>query len=953
MTRRAFNPVATILGDAACAGGPWALLGLVPGPVTDQQVVEALERRLQQIERHPLGGVPEADDVRLALHAAAAQILNPQVRASLLSGGGVPEPIRPDRTADAAAMEVAPFLHIIARHGGVNDRSLRQMLVVAAASGRSPAALISQIRDMLVTWSHGRRVRPALRTGRPHAEKPAAPATTAASPAADEPTFGDVDPGVRALKMIVVTAFAIIAAASVVTIGVLMLLNTPQATDKWIPDPPPVADTSRPGELFPSANEPPPAPPPSPASDEPPAEAQADDPIKMVRAIAHAASNVATAPESSLEEFGAAARGLTTRWDRLAPDQLGLAQDSIVEFLYRSPTPEIGESALDSVTAIPSPQEWTPERVLAEVWRAGILSRLGRERDLSSGLRAKIDERYPAGSVAVTTDAGTFVRGGLARLASMPAEMVATPPGVVAAPPSPALAKVRTAAWAAWKRAASRLSGSDEAGYDRMVVQALETVLTDGPEPAVDHGLGEVIRELVLSASWRKDSLARRWLIASFSSPDLSAADLDAVTRTLVQKSGSEGVKSDMVLGASSDEKTRLELREKYAGAWGLSDPARRDELVAAWREQADLASQPLQIDPSQDPHHAGALAAALTKARLSHAAAMMWAGLINEPAALIKDPGEVSNRLMAQAAASTPPRRIDEGGTDGAWAVQYLAAEHRVPERLKLLTELTRSNRPLGQVDAEIIVAEAVRGSPEVVRNAARDAVDLWSSSPAVLYAMLEESYRMPKTRTNAETITLLTMARLPTLKDPGWYAGVRRALVERLLHVLTTAGPQRTIDFLADELGATCAGRARPADAAADPIDQSASVASRRSVEREYPAVAIEDLLVHWRKTAEPLLPTGREPLTTEAIERRLNSRLALATGPIQHFAARHLAVAELMAYVVAIEQPGRATEVAIILDKLAGDRRTAGHILDQINAAELAMLRLWQIRLEGGLS
>ncbi len=946
--RRNVNPVAMILGETAAAGGPFALLGLAPGAVTQAEVARALELRLQHVNRHPLGGIPEADDVRLALHAAAAQVLNPEVRASLLDLNRSSPPAAAPTVTDPAH---DPMMQAIAMHGGINDRSIRQMMLLTAAGHQGRGALAAQIQERLA----GAHRTPSAPAHSPAPRTPTSrPVPTATldpfSPAAREAmSRDDQDPGVRALKMIVISALAVIAAAAVVLVGVLLLLNKPKPGAPWIPEPAPTSQTQGGKELFPASKDVPPPPSKNDGTQAAPPQ-EIDDPVAIARVLASAATDVVAKPEESLTRFVEAIKGLSIRWQRLASDQLGASQDSIVEFLYRSPTPEIAEAALNAVANDRyDASAWTQERVRAQVWRAGMLARLARERDLPAGVRTLVD-RASAGSSGPSEEPGTFARGAMAMLSTLPGEMISGTAGAArTAPPSPAQVKEIVAAWTAWREACRLVVGSDDAGFDRLLLTGLETILVDGPEPAADYGLGDVIKDIVLGLSWRKDAPARSWLIASFSSTQLTSADLELVTRTLASSSSASGVDGKMVLASNSDEKARIELRDAYATAWGMGDPARRDEMLVQWREQVAAAEQPTSIT-RQDEHHVAALGRALTKARLNLAATMIWAGLVEEPAAIIKDPAAAAAGLVTQAQNAATPGRIDDGGTDGSWAVKYLAAEQRVPERLKLLSELLHSNRALGQVDAAVVVSEAVRGTPESVRSAARDAMDPWASTPAVLYALLQESYRIPKTRINAEIVASITLARLPGLRDPNWYAGVRRALVDKLLQALAARGPEKAIDQLAEELAATCEGRAKPSGTAltsAPPTGSARKASAPPTAEQ-----SITDLMGQWKRTAEPMLPTGREPFTLDQVSRRLSARLALAVGPVQEFAARHLCVAEMMAYVVSIEQPSHSTEVKTVMDELARQRREAIHVLDQIDAAELAMMRLWRIRLEGGV-
>ena len=92
------RPIARFLGEQEAGGGPFAVLGLNPAACTDALVLSALDRQIERIDHHPECDTPEADEVRLALHAAAAQLLDPVVRRHLVAkwtGQSAPAPPPP------------------------------------------------------------------------------------------------------------------------------------------------------------------------------------------------------------------------------------------------------------------------------------------------------------------------------------------------------------------------------------------------------------------------------------------------------------------------------------------------------------------------------------------------------------------------------------------------------------------------------------------------------------------------------------------------------------------------------------------------------------------------------------------------------------------------------------------------------------------------------------------
>lgn len=154
MTAQRLSPVERCFGPAAASGGPFELLGLPLEPVDERVVHEALRRRLARLAASPYGATPEADEVRLALHAAAAQLCDPLVRERLLalwreqsraaeaSRSRDSGPEVDDKTASLRLLA----LRVLARSGGWNRRSRRRVAALAHALGVSPSMLAQTLR---------------------------------------------------------------------------------------------------------------------------------------------------------------------------------------------------------------------------------------------------------------------------------------------------------------------------------------------------------------------------------------------------------------------------------------------------------------------------------------------------------------------------------------------------------------------------------------------------------------------------------------------------------------------------------------------------------------------------------------------------------------------------------------------------------------------------------------
>ena len=95
---------------------------------------------------------------------------------------------------------------------------------------------------------------------------------------------------------------------------------------------------------------------------------------------------------------------------------------------------------------------------------------------------------------------------------------------------------------------------------------------------------------------------------------------------------------------------------------------------------------------------------------------------------------------------------------------------------------------------------------------------------------------------------------------------------------------------------------------------------------------------------------LPTGLPSLSLRSITTRRDARLGMSDGLLQSFAAEQAALVEIMAALLISERPGTESRVAQSLDRLAGERRRANHVLEQIAASEVVMTELWMLRFGG---
>ncbi|MFM9996378.1 MAG: hypothetical protein ACKVU4_11330 [Phycisphaerales bacterium] len=946
------SPIERFLGSDEAAGGPFALLGISPSACDDESILGALDRRLERVNAHVECDTPEADEVRLALHAGAAQLLDPAVRRHLVARwsrrpiSSDPPPSAPSAESGRRAPEERLLEHdailTLGLFGGWNRRSLQRLVALAHARGLGSDRVAAVLRGLAVrrrarSAGPANGAQPTTPNPRPRPRGLASVAvrrdvSEVRTPDDREPFPEQIDPA-RAL----IRNALIFGGVGILVFALLIALLVRVLTAPAKPGPPAPVGASSPAPL--STRTTPLVSPtdvanadPLPARRERPAVPSA--PIggeldAALRDLAACAEAVAVDPIEAAERFEKAVAGLAADWPRAAPDRLIAAHDAIVEFLYRAgDDPSISKRAVAAIGAgagaLSAPVERSPAadaaRVWPSVWSVGMLVRLTRERDLSAAVRDDVERRVveAAGHARPVVERG-FESGAGAALALLPRVMLGA--AGVSVTPEP---------WALWADAADAV-GPDRPARDRIILGGLEAVLLHAAEPNADRGVLDVVNSLVIRLAWRPGDESRRWLLRWFDDRRVTPADLNAVTSALATRSGAEGVDLTMVLSAAAAQGVRADLRDRFAAAWSITLDVDRGALADEWSSAADafLERSALAASATED------LACAAILARLNAAAWRLWRADHDAAKAILNDPAG-----DADAAAAVPSPTAPGDFGDGAWGERYLAARKNVPIRLEMLGRLAARGAGLGPVDAEVLAAEAFTGSPNEVRARAAELLRYHADNPSVVNATLETLPRAPRVLYAGELVAQVAQRRLPMVRDPSWPAAARRALVDRLLELQAAEGEHGATDRLSRVL----ASAYRELGAETPLTDTERNTATQPAAHGSAAAVR-----TRWREAAGRLPPMPRSAATPglDVLDRRHAGRAGVARGLIQMFAAEQLGAAEVMAHVIAAEHPARADRVEAILAELAERRRAARHIFAQINAAERAMIQLWVVR------
>ncbi|MBM4107690.1 MAG: hypothetical protein FJ255_02580 [Phycisphaerae bacterium] len=891
------TPIERFLGPGR-AGGPTTLLWLQPG-YTDADVLAALNLGLDRVNRHAEAASPEADEVRLALHAAAALLLDPRTRGRARGEGGL----------DAAAALEHDAILTLAMFGGWNRKALHRLTLLAHARGLPSSQVYATLSRL---------------TRRSNAGAEAAPVP--AAPAAERRREPSTDPGMSILRRIVIGFVIVVAVLAVVGAAVTVSVRASRGGPRQAEAPIARAETQIPEQLFAAPGQATPRP-----AASPPASATVLDDVRACL------DGLAVDPGEAVARFDEALGRLSAAWAGLAPDQRAATHHAVVEFVHRlRGEPDLAASAARSVVARTPPpvspgeppRPPAPGDVLRWAWGSGMVARLAQERDWPARI-VQLLQRASAEAPSASSAPGAFERGAMLALARMVPTLV---PRTVAVN----VDEDRVKAWTEWG-ACVAAAAPDEAGADRMLLAALDALMLDGPEPHADRTTFDVLTWLGGRVRFSRGDESRAWALRLFDSSAISTGDLFALTRRLSQLPEMGGGRdASLVLATTASTRDRSQLRQRYATLWGMAQVASAQAASEAWvkasRRVAALA------DPATD-QVASQLERAVLYSRLSESAWWAWLGHADASAAALAQ----AERLEAQVAAPQPgPKPLPDPGGDGGWVERYLAAQNAPTTRMQLLTEMNALPHNVGPLQAEVLVKEALRGSPVQVRRLASEIVQKQLRNAAVVNAMLEQLPTMPWTGENAALVSRVGFGALPASDDPARRIVARRLLVERLLELLASEGDAGRIDELSRELSSSYLGRATTAPP---------TPTSDRAPSDPPPAhLAVAQARARWRRIADGVVAVGREPLSIEQIERRLASRLRLAEGQVRTFAAEQLAVCELMAFTLAAERPEEAPRASEVLERLASERRAADHVLTQIRAAERAMLDLWLIRIGG---
>lgn len=905
------DPGETFIG-VGIGTDPFTLLGLPREPADEATVLAALGARMTDIADHRRSHTPEANEMRLALHAAAAQLLDPQLQELLLHASADPEaqerPQSPAHKAEQRPVTPKPqassiqsadhirhdVLLVVAANGGWNNAAMRRIALLAHARGIPSHELPAVVSSVLTMGAVPQAV-----TDLPESAGTTRTGSIAGSAAVDKKRSA------RAGSLFVSGVFAFLTVVSLLLVWARLTGDGAAVT--------PQVDSATSKSLQSTQESPAPT---QTKQETPVRELSANAAARQLSAIAN--SNE-TLDQEKLAELSRIHRAISAKWVGLDTDFIVSIHNSILEIVYShsSDTDTVLEY-IEILSADSHLDPTTQDNIARATWSIGTLARLSMERNLPTSVDAAIIGHlvsFPGDSSLES--AHGFNEGSLAALDAFASQM--------------AKQQSQSSTWEGWIDALEAVCADNKELVIQHRLMAIETLAVEGAEPNQSRQVFDAFELLCEGIVLDNSDQAAEKLVQWLGDDRISSADLSVITRVLISKSRTSGIDESLVLSSSADPTQRMAVRTSLEQLL-LGVDAGSTEAIAEWMSIANQETLRTSQGSASD-----ILLRAITRSRLSSAAKAIFWGDYQASRQTLANISDDLQRI-SNSGTSSPKQLGGDSSID--WATRYLSARQNIPVRQALLSELTRGQHTLGPVAAETLVKDAFFGTPATIRAEARDVVRLYSRSPAVVNAVLEYLPRIPQIDSSSDVIESLVYGFLPAASDPNWSFKARQLLTDALLNLISGQGEGEIVDRLVAELAASY--KLRLSNQA---VDQSLEPA-------EYLEQASYQLYEQWATIARAQINDLSLLSRINEVEMKRIGRASLSDGIIAGFAANQVSAVEVMAIVLQAENVSKADHIESIIASMSKERREANSILEQISIVEYAAVELWKIRLGGGL-
>lgn len=975
------------------AAGPASLLGLHADHthLNHTDIASALLAQLARIDDHPQARTPEADELRVALHVAAAQLRH----VATVSHTAPESAVMPQTSADPVleapgAMEVglqaipkplaAPqdeysrtpgddfviaVRHVLATSGGWNAESKLRLGYLSRSMGLHASLLQSAL--VRITQEHQR----------PIAGEPSAALYSGANPTATIDRFGEVHgPGLltrsatagrpldavpanvstRRWMSILTLILFLSSGALLVVLGTIIAGRMDRSVEVSVIGDghsrvaiagPAGVRTPRDGSGEHSAD--------AVGSSHPHTSGRdAEVLIRLLNQLDKEA--IENAPEEAKEHFVSAFQQLAIEWVTSGRDTTATAAFALRDVVLAASEYDLRFGVeLAQIAAGPLEILDGPDRVLrtdqvsASVFSfvvSGMLLGTPLNPPTERALRSRLNSI--ASSVDRTTADSSF--NALLYTALIAQAELLRPRA------SDNDSARFEAVWQHW----TRLADAGFADANAILLDAVSRLVALGENPGSHRPTGAVLNVLIRAISWSQpsDEIARRRLLEWFDDANrVSTTTLSLITASLIDSGAIPGLGVNMRLSSGASDSERRSLRDLYALRLGLPQIGDGRLFFARWNGFADEL-----LDTSVPSGYEGALSLAIRAAWINESM-LLWMSGDERGAELALE--RVQSQTLA-GLASGRPRPVLFGArstprADGEWAARYLRARRSTDDRMRLLYEFGNSGGPGGQADADVITEAAMYSTPLEVRRLAQRMVNDYADRPEIVLGLLEVLPRAARHDGVSTMIEQVTGRSLPAPSSQNWRLEARRALVARALEVLASdesvlldLASELYSDSLTTQLQALQDLHGVRQAAADDPfplgLPGPRTPGLNRSGDPMVPLMNIVDLL---SVQAERYPERARLFASLDELRARRAWRVRLASTHTAGFASELASRLEFSAYALGCERPLLASEIHDLIASAATGRRDSPTVYHQMLASETALIRLHRLRTERGVS
>lgn len=750
------SPIMDFLGQEAGAGGPFALLGLLHEITSDDQIIRACNRRLHQIDRHRHRSTPDASEVRLAVHTAASQLLDPALRDQLTKRWppGIPVALPKAWKPINKATKLTPkFLKnarlLIAASGGWNATARKRLAHFARMNRVSALELVSALNPSPIKQS-----------------AQGIKAMNGSTRGSDYIALVDPPPTRSPHWFAAYTLLFVMASAVITTV----VLTPPQlgmresSTVNTSPDERSTRVSAGESDMDPSH---------TPQNNE-------RTEFSHYTAVAHEldqlVSRSRTNPVESIERFATIYPEFVDSWTVFPMPALERSSSHIAEFSRR-----IFEAGDFDEFLVPifecDPMDDDPAKVMIH---AAILDTVLFQAGISTNARtqlAVIRKRCSGNEPRPTQD----ISAALIPIAGIL--------GTDSKTDDPFW-------WSKWAKAVQAATSEDEPQRTRLILSAMSARLRDASPPT--RNWRKTVAELINTVSWREGTPERFWLLRQIVDETVSTERLATFTEALATDSSAKQINVQMVLNPSATFLQRQALAQEYKAVWNTSStqadqPDDFNELITAMHLRVSIT--PNQMDESQ------AIDAIIELARLNSAA---WQFAAGEDSIAAQTLQTVEDTASSQ----TQPQvlNISMNQRDTLWAQEAINAKS-ANELSSLFAQLVQDSGP-GANSAHALVYIASLNADSELRSLAAAQVARYKQSPSILLA-LDHAIAGRRISTRLEQLVLRVVdLPLPPRTDESWYLQAHQMLLR-----LTARSLARTVDsnlpLLEQELGMAYAMR------------------------------------------------------------------------------------------------------------------------------------------------